>query len=489
MLIRDLEQRTGLDRATIRYYEKEGLIVPERKENGYRVYSEEIADDLSKIKLLRQLGVGLEKIKSIQQGNEDLMSVVLQQLTQLEGKITSYQQAKLVCKQLCEDRAEYATMDAAHYLTLLNQPAANTALALPKTYRESVPKPFHPWRRFFARYLDFQLLYVLIRFLLIVVLRIRPFTFPNAILVYICTILMIPLEAMFIHLFGTTPGKWVMGIRVESIDGGRHDFITALRRAYWVYHRGCGWYLPLWELWRNYRSYKAYQNGETLDWDVESEITFTPWTWPEKALTVVTAVLIICLHLWTYQDMVLPTHRDTLLTMEQFVENYKDIEEILEINSSYKLDDSGKWQGSTDDYDGNVVIIGGERGRPDYVYQMEQGKITGITFEEKTSDPNLYSVIPMHCQVLAYTAAASQNNVTVQDIITMLQEIDNSTNGSISTGDDTKMINGSAVCGNVTVSWEVVTKNCGISTNNIIFQSDEDTEATYQITFHVEINQ
>ena len=38
MLIRDLEVKTGLDRATIRYYEREGFIAPVRKENGYRVY-------------------------------------------------------------------------------------------------------------------------------------------------------------------------------------------------------------------------------------------------------------------------------------------------------------------------------------------------------------------------------------------------------------------------------------------------------------------
>lgn len=41
MQIRDIEVKTGLDRATIRFYEKEGLIRPQRKENGYRVHSEE----------------------------------------------------------------------------------------------------------------------------------------------------------------------------------------------------------------------------------------------------------------------------------------------------------------------------------------------------------------------------------------------------------------------------------------------------------------
>ena len=55
MKIQEVETLTGLDRATIRYYEKEGLIAPARKENSYRDYSEENATEILKIKLLRQL--------------------------------------------------------------------------------------------------------------------------------------------------------------------------------------------------------------------------------------------------------------------------------------------------------------------------------------------------------------------------------------------------------------------------------------------------
>ena len=41
MRIQDLELKSGLDRATIRYYEKQEMISPIRHENGYRDYSEE----------------------------------------------------------------------------------------------------------------------------------------------------------------------------------------------------------------------------------------------------------------------------------------------------------------------------------------------------------------------------------------------------------------------------------------------------------------
>ena len=49
MRIQELEVMTGLDRATIRYYEKENMITPQRRENGYRDYSDQDAQHLLKI--------------------------------------------------------------------------------------------------------------------------------------------------------------------------------------------------------------------------------------------------------------------------------------------------------------------------------------------------------------------------------------------------------------------------------------------------------
>ena len=41
MTIGDLETRTGIPRATIRYYEQEGFLAPKRMENGYRDLTDE----------------------------------------------------------------------------------------------------------------------------------------------------------------------------------------------------------------------------------------------------------------------------------------------------------------------------------------------------------------------------------------------------------------------------------------------------------------
>lgn len=67
MTIKELEERTGMTRANIRFYESEGA-VPGRRENGYRDYSEEDVKTLEKIHLLRQLHLDIDTIRLVQKG-------------------------------------------------------------------------------------------------------------------------------------------------------------------------------------------------------------------------------------------------------------------------------------------------------------------------------------------------------------------------------------------------------------------------------------
>ena len=61
MNIKEIEERSGLTRANIRYYEQEGLLAPARRENKYRDYSEEDLETLLRIALLRNLGFSLDE--------------------------------------------------------------------------------------------------------------------------------------------------------------------------------------------------------------------------------------------------------------------------------------------------------------------------------------------------------------------------------------------------------------------------------------------
>ena len=81
MTSKEMEARSGVPRANIRYYEAEGLLAPARSGNGYRDYSEEDLRTLEKIKLLRKLDVPLEEIRRMQQGTLTLTDGVQTAMT------------------------------------------------------------------------------------------------------------------------------------------------------------------------------------------------------------------------------------------------------------------------------------------------------------------------------------------------------------------------------------------------------------------------
>ena len=72
MNIAEAERRTGLTRANIRFYEKEGLLTPTRGENGYRDYTEDDVQTLRKIMLLRRLRLSVPDIRAIESGEKAL---------------------------------------------------------------------------------------------------------------------------------------------------------------------------------------------------------------------------------------------------------------------------------------------------------------------------------------------------------------------------------------------------------------------------------
>ena len=85
MTIAEVEERTGLARSNIRFYEKEGLLKPsQEKSSGYRNYSEEDVDCIQKIAFLRTLGISVEDIGKIISGKLSLYQTVERQSKKLQ---------------------------------------------------------------------------------------------------------------------------------------------------------------------------------------------------------------------------------------------------------------------------------------------------------------------------------------------------------------------------------------------------------------------
>lgn len=103
MKIKEVEERTGLARSNIRFYEKEKLIEPSRNDkNGYRDYSETDIENIKKIAYLRTLEISIEDIRHILSGKVSLIEVIEKQATAIKEQLVSLNKAKIMCDKMLE---------------------------------------------------------------------------------------------------------------------------------------------------------------------------------------------------------------------------------------------------------------------------------------------------------------------------------------------------------------------------------------------------
>lgn len=77
MQMKEVEAKTGMPRANIRYYEKQGLLEQtSRNKSNHREYSEADVEQLCRIKVLRMLEVPIEEIRLYKNDKEKLNQII-----------------------------------------------------------------------------------------------------------------------------------------------------------------------------------------------------------------------------------------------------------------------------------------------------------------------------------------------------------------------------------------------------------------------------
>lgn len=115
MKVNELEKTLNISRANIRFYEKEGLLKPVRKENNYRDYSEEEVALLKKIVIYRKLGISIGDIKSIFDGDLSLDSAISQNINSINNEIAELTVAAKFCDEILKKAVTNETFDTEHY--------------------------------------------------------------------------------------------------------------------------------------------------------------------------------------------------------------------------------------------------------------------------------------------------------------------------------------------------------------------------------------
>ncbi len=115
MEIKEVEKQLGISRSNIRFYEKEGLIAPERGENNYRHYSADDVAMLRKIVVLRKVGFTVEEIRQMQNGELTLPEAAARNVTRLEEEIQRLQGALQTVREMERTQTEFDALDECAY--------------------------------------------------------------------------------------------------------------------------------------------------------------------------------------------------------------------------------------------------------------------------------------------------------------------------------------------------------------------------------------
>ncbi|MCI8409645.1 MAG: MerR family transcriptional regulator [Lachnospiraceae bacterium] len=483
MRIQEVEFKTGLTRANIRFYEKEGLIEIDRKENGYRDYSEEDVETLLKIKLLRQLNVTIGDIRGTQQSKVELSEILEKRLVELVREMKDLEKSKMVCKEICEDRTSYQQLDARKYLSLMEKEIIymkqNHISISTNVEKDVIKHEPQPWRRYFAREMDYAFYSVLWGFLFFVLFRQRDEGLPGLILwimvLFAPILFTIFMEPLFLSVFGTTPGKWVLGISVLHGEGRKLTYREGLGRTLKLICYGEGFYIPIYRECRIYECMGIYLNQKKmLPWDEEydCEYRFKDSKVVRGFIYVAVDIIFVLLYIYMVLYSFTPIHRGNI-SLAEFSANYN---EYLKENDFYQysyLDREGKWQGkeatleaeSSIEYGNNVIFLS----HPQFEYIEKDGVLVEVSLKYAVNAGKKGSIFwnfDNEIRNAIYSFACAQSGMNAIEIYKTMKDIEE----KINVGYDEE-------------------EKCSFNIDNvkINYKSKRDYKKYYEVTFSMKL--
>ena len=111
MKIKELENLLSISRSNIRFYEKQGLFSPERKDNNYREYTEQDIEVLKKIIIFRKIGFTVEEIKLIQNDELPFTEAIASVQHRIEDEIEQLNGSLKLIKQVVQENSSFDQID------------------------------------------------------------------------------------------------------------------------------------------------------------------------------------------------------------------------------------------------------------------------------------------------------------------------------------------------------------------------------------------
>lgn len=410
MTIKELEERTGMTRANIRYYESEGLVSPVRQENGYRDYSEEDAKTLEKIRLLRELHLDIDTIRMVQNGALPLERALFTLLTRLEGDKAAIGRAAEVCRALEQAGVEYGALEPRPWLAQLNQ---SQLAPPPRTVSRYDIRPEQEWQepaaghsvmRWLARSLDTMLHSLVIYAILLLGLRWN-FLNGNGLVDWfvgvLCSGFALLCEPFWLHFWGWTPGKWIFGLKLRGPSGDKVTLGEGFARSVRVFGYVFLFSIPLVNLILLVVCLYRLYHDDDLPWDVGGEFEFE-YTQEERRLYGVKYLLAAAAAIGAVVLIVLlcqrPLHRGKLTEAEY----YENINHYLDTmtQTGDRLDEAGQWE-----LRGSVSF----GSLPEITVETVDGAVTAVTLTDREDGSFIYQRADINQIALLALAAAEHD--------------------------------------------------------------------------------
>ena len=354
MTSKEMEARSGVPRANIRYYEAEGLLAPARSGNGYRDYSEEDLRTLEKIKLLRRLSLDLDAIRRLQAGDLSLSQALAGQALALEGDRADLERYAQVCEELSRTETSYDDLDPEPWLAALEEKSLPLSRRVDPAEQDSIAAAPYPWRRYFARALDLSLAGILWSALQYLVLHwywpefgLMGFA-DTLVSAWGAWLFLLVLEPILLCTWGYTPGKWLLRLKVRREDGSKLDLERAVIRTAWIFLRGFALGVPLLNILCLGTCYDKCVKDQVMPWDQGLRYTVRPAGKKRVAAYVAISLLFPLPSMAIVSESWRLPNPDGPLTPEQVVENYNFLERRVESlwgeRPQLSLEPDGRWR-------------------------------------------------------------------------------------------------------------------------------------------------
>lgn len=242
----------------------------------------------------------------------------------------------------------------------------------------------HPFRRFAARTLDTTLITLIGGAVLRLGFRVNVGI--SLKMVAYCEIIFwlfeMMIEPLLISTLGTTPGKWIMGIRVRDMKTGEKlDIKRAYIRALKLAWHGFGFMIPIFTVFKRAMSFMRCRMNDTMPWDEGINVELIDESPMRIVLVVLTVILLNVGDEVVSKQALIPENRGEL-TQEQFNQN------VVELMK----------------YTGYVGDI------PDFELDIRNGYVKSVTlkYTDEQTEEDRYD--EMYLGFLAFAGASEDSN-------------------------------------------------------------------------------